>query len=260
MISTTKRFAGVITLLVISSQSYANFVGLGIGRASEYPGSDDFEFSPNAAFEIDTPVGKLKNNGVGAELDIVKNTSVGSGPILRIGIGRDDTISDSVVAGLPEVELGTEVGWFIDSGFRVDRLGIQSDAIVIGSLDAVTEIGDGHGGVQITGSVGYVMQLTDNFRLVPSVGFNYVDDSYAESFYSVSSADAATTGLNEFDASGGLEYTQVALYGVRDIDSRWTVTGTIAFNKLTGDAADSPVTERGTTDQLFTGFILNYNF
>jgi len=258
--SGSNRISITVGLILLSSQTLANSVGIGIGRATDFPGSDNYVFSPNAAFELDTSIGTLKNNSVGVQLDIIKSSSIDSGPILRANFGRDDTVEDIAVAALPEIAATAELGWFVNSGFKLERLGIQSDAIVIGRLDAVTDVGDGHGGTQIKGSVGLVFQLTDNFRLVPSIGFNYVNDSYSESFYSVSDASAAATGLDEFNASGGLEYTQAALYGVRTIDEHWSVTGTLAFNSLQGDAAESPVTRRGTEEQLFTGFVVHYNF
>lgn len=247
-----------MTLVLLSSQAMANSIGVGIGYASEYPGSGEYVFSPNAAFTINTPIGIVKNNDIGAQLDIIESTSFDTGPVVRVNFGRTDAASDDVVAALPEVATAAELGWFIGSGFKLDKIGIPSDAIVIGKLTAVTDVADGHGGTQITGSVGVVFQLSDNFRLVPSLGFNFVDDTYAESFYGVSSGGAFLSGLEEFTAGGGLEYTQAALFAVRTIDKHWSVTGTIAFNKLQEDAAASPITQRGTDEQLFAGFILNY--
>lgn len=249
-----------VALLLMSSQALANSVGIGIGRATDYPGSDNYVFSPNAAFEVDTPIGTLKNNQIGVQLDIVKSSSVDSGPILRANFGRDDSVSNDAVAALEEVSAAAEIGWFVNSGFKLNNVGIPSDAIVIGRLSAVTDAGDGHGGTTVSGSVGLVMQLTDNFRLVPSVGFNYVDDNYSQAFYGVSSTGSAASGLDEFGAAGGLEYAQAALFAVRTIDQHWEVTGTIAYNALQGDAAESPITKQGTDQQLFTGFIVNYNF
>jgi len=255
-----KFVAALTATLLLPAQAMANSIGIGIGRASEYPGSDDYQFLPNAAFELETPIGKVKNNQIGAQLDILKNENVDTGPILRVNFGRNDSISDDVVALLDEVDPGVELGWFINSGFKVERLGIASDAIVIGRLGAVTDVGDGHGGTLINGSLGLVLQLTDSFRLVPSIGFNYGDDNYTDAFYSVTDAGSQASGLDSFSAEAGLEYTQVALYAVRTIDERWSVTGTVAFNTLQDDAAASPITQRGTDKQLFTAVVLNYAF
>ena len=247
-------------LLMLCTDVMANSVGIGIGRVSEYPGSDDYNVLPNAAFEIDTALGKLKNNQIGAELDILKSDVIDTGPILRANFGRDDSISDSVVASLDEVSAGAELGWFIGSGFKLAQLGIPSDGIVIGNLEAVTNVGDGHGGTLVTGTIGVVFQINDKLRLVPSIGANFADDNYSDEFYSVTESGAAASGLNEFSATGGLQYTQVALFGVRKIDERWSVSATVAYNTLKGDAAESPITQRGSDKQLFTGAVINYSF
>lgn len=256
----TPLLAGLTALCLFSSNVMANSIGIGIGVVSEYPGSDNYEAFPNAAFEIDTPIGTLKNNQIGAQLDIVKNDNLDTGPILRANFGRDDDIDDDVVRLLDEVDTGVELGWFINSGVKLSSLGIPSDVILIGRLEAATDVGDGHDGTLVNASLGLVFQLTDKFRLVPSIGLNYGDDSYTEAFYNVSSEGAAASGLDEFSASGGVEFTQLALFGVHTIDDRWSVSGTVAFNKLQGDAADSPITLRGTEDQWFTGFIVNYAY
>lgn len=257
---TSQIMVGFIALFMLSSEVMANFVGLGLGRGSDYPGSDNFGVFPTAEFEYDTPIGKLKNNQIGVQLDILANPNIDTGPILRANFGRDDSVSNAAVAALEEVTPGAELGWFVNSGVKLSSLGIPSDVILIGRLEAATDVGDGHGGTLVYGSAGLVFQITENFRLVPSVGFNYADDNYTDAFYSVSNEGAAASGLNQFSASGGLEYTQVALFGLRKIDERWSVTGTVAFNTLGGDAADSPITQSGTADQLFTGFGIRYAF
>ena len=165
-----------------------------------------------------------------------------------------------MVASLDEVSAGAELGWFIGSGFKLAQLGIPSDGIVIGNLEAVTNVGDGHGGTLVTGTIGVVFQINDKLRLVPSIGANFADDNYSDAFYSVTESGAAASGLNEFSATGGLQYTQVALFGVRKIDERWSVSATVAYNTLEGDAAESPITQRGSDKQLFTGAVINYSF
>jgi len=184
---------------------------------------------------------------------------VDTGPILRINTGRNDSVSDLAVAALPEIEASPEAGWFVGSGFKLSSLGLTSDAIVIGRVSAVTDVGDGHGGSLVNGSLGLVMPVNDNLRFVPSVSFNYADDNYTQAFYGVESANASAE-LNEFNASGGIESTQFALVGIRKINEKWSFTGVGAFNTLQGDAAESPITERGKDTSFFSGFTINYTF
>jgi len=254
-----QKLALLAGMLFMSTQTLAATVGVGLGYTTEFPGSDDYTFSPRAAFEIETPVGIFKNDQIGAQLDLVKSGSFATGPILRINTGRNDSVSDSVVAALPEIEASPEAGWFIGSGFKLSSVGLTSDAIVIGRLSAVTDTGDGHGGSLVNGSVGLVMPINDKLRFIPSMSFNYADDNYTQAFYGVESENASAQ-LSEFKASGGIESTQFALVGIRKINEKWSVTGVGAFNALQGDAAESSITKRGSETSLFAGFTINYTF
>lgn len=252
-------FAVFSATLLLSTQSIAAKIGLGLGSAVEYGGSDKNQIIPLASFELETPYGILKNNQVGAQFDLIVSESVDTGPILRANFGRNDTVSDDAVAGLPEIEASAEAGWFLGSGFPVSLLGLNSSAIVIGDVAAVTDVGDGHGGTYIKGSVGLVMLLTDDLRLIPSFTVNYADDNYTHSFYGVD-AENATAELGAFEAGAGIESTQVALVAIRTINDKWSVTGIAAYNTLQGDAADSPITERGSDKNVFAGATLSYTF
>lgn len=243
----------------MSTQAVAVTVGIGIGRTTEFSGSDDYTFSPLASFEVETSIGIFKNEQIGAQLDLIKSGSIDTGPILRINTGRNDSVTDAAVAALPEIEASPEAGWFFGSGFKLSSLGLTSDAIVIGRLSAVTDMGDGHGGTLVNGSVGLVMPINDNLRFIPSMSFNYGDDNYTQAFYGIDSANASTE-LGVFNAGGGIESTQFAIVGIRKINEKWSITGVGAFNALQGDAAQSPITKRGSDTSLFTGLTLNYTF
>jgi len=255
----TYKLALITALFFMSAPVFSATIGIGLGRTSEFPGSGDYVFSPRASFEIETSIGIFKNDQIGAQLDLIKSGAVDSGPILRINTGRNDSVSDAVVAALPEIEASPEAGWFIGSGFKLSRLGLNSDAIVIGRLSALTDVGEGHGGTLVNGSVGLVMPINEKLRFIPSMSFNYGDDNYTQAFYGVESENA-TAELGEFKASGGVENTQFALVGIRKIDEAWSVTGTVAFNTLQGDAAESSITKRGSETFLFSGFTVNYTF
>jgi len=249
----------VTVMLLMSTQTMATSFGFGIARTTEFPGSKDYTFIPTGSFEIETSIGIIKNEQVGAQLDLIKSGAVDTGPILRLNTGRNDTVSDSVVAALPEIEISPEAGWFVGSGYKLANFGLNSDAIIIGRLSAVTDVGDGHGGTIINGSVGLVMPINENLRFIPSMSFNYADDNYTNAFYGVDSANASAE-LTAFEAGAGVESTQFALVGIRKLNEHWSITGVGAFNTLQGDAAESPITKRGSDTSLFTGFTATYTF
>ena len=249
-------FAG---LFFASTQAFSATIGIGLGYTTEFPGSDDYTFLPLASFEVETSVGTFSNNQIGAQLDVLKSDAVDTGPILRINTGRNYSVSDAVVAALPEIEASPEAGWFVGSGFKLSNLGLNSNAIVIGGLNAVTDVGDGHGGTQINASVGLVMPINEQLRFIPSISFNYADENYTQAFYGVKSENV-TPELDQFNAGGGLETTQFALVGIHKIDEKWSITGVGTFDTLQGDAAKSPITKRGSATSLFAGLTVNYTF
>jgi len=248
------------SLLGISSHTFAASVGAGLGFTNEFPGSGDLQVIPLAAFEVETPVGIFKTNQIGVELDIIKSGIADTGPILRYNTGRNDSVSDNVVAALPEVEGSAEAGWFVGSGFQLKNLGLDSQAIVIGNLSAVTDVGDGHGGTVVEASVGVVLPVNENLRFVPSINFTYGDGNFTKAFYGVSAESAAQSELTEFTPSGGLERTQLAVVAIHTINEQWSVTGIAGYAALQGDAAESPITKRGSDTQSFTGVVFNYSF
>ena len=258
-IATTGASLSGALLLSTQALSAGASVGAGLGITTEFTGSDELTVIPIAEFEIPTKIGILKNDQLGAQLDLVKNTSLDTGPIIRFNTGRNDSVTDDVVAALPEIEGSFEAGWFIGSGFKVSSLGLASDAIVIGRLSVVSDIGDGHGGTVVNGSLGLVMDVSEKLRLIPSVSFVHGNDEYTNAFYGVDAADASAE-LGSFNASGGLETAQIALVGIQQINPRWFVKGIAAYNTLQDDAAESSIARRGSDDQIFAGFTVNYRY
>jgi len=249
----------LFSVLAYAPNALSASIGVGFGRTTEFLGSDDSTIIPIGEFEIPTPIGIFKNEQLGFQLDLVLSESWDTGPILRLNSGRNDSVSDDVIAALPEIKASAEAGWFIGSGFKLSSIGINSDFIVIGRLSAVTDVGDGHGGMLVNGSVGLVMPVSDDLRFIPSVAFNYADENYSQSFYGVDAADSSAE-LMSYTAGAGVESTQVALVGISKYNERWFFKGVFAFNMLQGDAAESTITARGSDTQLFTGITANYSF
>ena len=100
---------------------------------------------------------------------------------------------------------------------------------------------------------------SEELRLIPSFTIYYADENYNHSFYGVD-AENATAELAAFEADAGIESTQVALVAIRTINEKWSVTGIAAYNTLQGDAANSPITDRGSETNVFAGATVNYKF
>ena len=87
-----------------------------------------------------------------------------------------------------------------------------------------------------------------------------VDDTYTQAYFGVTPAQSVAAGLPVYTA-GGAASTPMVLGGtaILPIDDRWTMVAFASYEKLTGDAADSPLVQlRGSEDQATLGVFVSY--
>jgi outer membrane scaffolding protein for murein synthesis (MipA/OmpV family) len=80
--------------------------------------------------------------------------------------------------------------------------------------------------------------------------------------FGISASRAAKNGhVSAFDANGGLKSVGFTVAATYTISPAWSVQVYEKYNRLVGDAADSPITSRfGSPDQNMIGFTLNRTF
>jgi outer membrane scaffolding protein for murein synthesis (MipA/OmpV family) len=170
------------------------------------------------------------------------------GPALGIEGSRT---ADDVGAELPKVGFTFEVG-----GFAEYRL---SDAFRL-RAEARKGLG-GHKGWVGTIGADYVAREGNDwlFSLGPRV--TIADDRYNSAYFGVAPADADRAGLPAYDAEGGVEAIGLTAGWVRQLTARWGIYSYAKYDRLTGDAADSPIVRRlGSRDQFSGGLALTYTF
>lgn len=128
---------------------------------------------------------------------------------------------------------------------------------VYGSLRKAPD-GQGHGGAVASFGIDFPVQITPKLTAAASLGLNWVDENYAQAYYGVTGAQAARTRFRPYDARGGFNSTTASIAMVYGHDRHWRFVGTVAMERLLGDAADSPVTE--SRNQPLVGFFVTYRF
>ena len=89
----------------------------------------------------------------------------------------------------------------------------------------------------------------------------YASAEYMNEFFGVSTAGAARSGLQQFDAESGIKDVGVNAGLTYKINPKWSATGLASFKRLLGDAEDSPVTDdEGDASQFFIGVLINISF
>lgn len=247
-------------------------IGLGAGLVPSYAGSDDY-----IAFPLPLVVGRLGGvgispNGPGFVLDfnspkpgLAPRTKprVSFGPAFRFRNDRANRISDEVVARAGKLDAALEVGAAAGIGFpgvakRFDQLtiGVQARKDVLGA----------HDGLVIEPQISYRAPVGRAMVLLAQASAEFVDDSFADYYFTVSPAQALATGLPQFRADGGLNRigtTALLTYDLSGnaLDGGWNVTGIGGYSRLVGDGADTPYTRlRGDANQFILGLGVGYTF
>ncbi len=246
-------------------------VGIGAGLVPSYSGSNDY-----VLFPLPLIVGRvggvgISPNGAGFVLDLNSpgplagpaQTRVSFGPAFRVRNDRVNRVRDDVVAQLPELDLAVELGGNV--GISFPGVLNRFDAVTL-STQISADVAGAHDGVLIEPSIGYRTPLSRASIIQIVTGLQFVDDSFADYYYTVTPAQSAASGLPTFTAKGGLNSIGSTAILTYDLDGDalnggFNVYGVFGYTRLVGDSADTPFTSiRGSADQFIGGLGIAYTF
>ena len=226
-------------------------LGAGGRIGPKYPGADNYGIGP-------MPIFGLRREGAPLPFEAPDE---GTG----FGFLGDDSAFDFGPAvqfqnKRQEEDVGAPVG---DVGFTV-----EAGAFAQVSLgDNFRLRAEGRRG--IGGHDGWVGDLFADFVLrdddtyVFSIGprARWGDDNYHDAYFSVTPAVAVAAGLPVYDAEGGI-HSVGAVAGLTYMLSRdWGLYGFAGYDRLVGDAADSPIVQAfGSRNQYSAGIGVFYSF
>lgn len=210
--------------------------GLGASYSPEYFGSDEYSLGPSGVFRFDYVrlPGGMEFGSTGAV-----GYLQGFGPRGSFRyIGERD--ADGDLRGLDNVDRSFEMG-----------LGIGYDA------DYWRAFADMRYGVvghhSWVGEFGADAILRPNEAWVVNFGprANWGSSRFMSTYFGVSQAEAnrPRTRFDSYDASSGFYSAGVELGARYSFSPHWGVEGTASYERLIGDAADSPIVEAGTRNQ-----------
>jgi len=155
------------------------------------------------------------------------------------------------VGGLDAVGLTIEAGGFarywLGPHFRLSaeaRQGINGHRALIGVLGA-----------------DYVVRDRDRWLWSLGPRLTVASGRYAKAYFGVTPREAAATGVAAYSPDGGLSAAGMVVGARRQLSRRWGVLGYAKYERLLGDAADSPVVGRfGSRNQWSGGLAVSYVF
>lgn len=230
-----------------SDPSFRASVGVGVISRPEFVGSD--KNTAQALPMINISYGQFflsSTRGLG--YNIISNDTWSVAPTLNYRFGRDQDDSD-LLRGLGDVDGGAELGGRISwHPFPV--------ALV---LDARHGLGQAKGYTLDLAAV-HSRRLTDSLRGTVSLSTMYTDRKYNQDYFGITRDQSVLSGYRQYRPSGGIEHVAGLASLSWSINETFSLSGFGEYKKLVGPAADSPLVERGSTNQLIGGLTFNVNF
>ena len=229
-------------------------VAVGVGAAPEYFGSDDYEavFVPSLDLEYHNAFlvinrEAMMNNNDGLGYKVLANENFDMGVSVLLDRGRSD--DNRHIRGMGDVNPAALAGGFVSGQYGPAFARAQLHMDVLGEYDG------GYRGELGTGVKG---QLRPDLKGMLETTARYGSENYNEEYFSVSGRQSAATGLRRYNADSG--FYQWGLGGTLqyNITPGLFVQGQAKYDKVLGEAADSPVTQ--SDNQYYVGTNVGYTF
>ncbi|MGO9172985.1 MAG: MipA/OmpV family protein [Rhodomicrobium sp.] len=222
------------------------------GAQPEYPGAKTSAFAFRPIIDIRQEGSKewltLPNDAFSLTLYQAANFRIGAaGDYL---LNRDHR-NDSALRGLNDINYTGELGGFAEyypAPFLRTRLELLQG---------------------ISGADGLAANLMADFIYAPDPRWlftagprlQFVNTQYESTFFSVTSGEALASGLSTYHASGGLNSAGIDATARYNVSDRLSLRAFAEWDRLVGDAADSPIVKvRGSEDQFQFGIGAAYKF
>lgn len=240
-------------------------IALGAGYAPDYVGSDDYRLIPAAA--VRGTIGRvaistqstyvyadLFPRGDGIDLDL--------GPIVGVRLNRTREVKDDFVDRLPERKTAIEAGGFV--GVSLHNLTNPYDTLQF-RVDAVHDFANAHESTVVSPYVTFSTPLSRRTYASASIGADFASNKFADYYFSITPADALASGLDPFNADGGMKSWSTSLLVNQsltgDLLGGLSIFGTVNYSHLLGDFRRSPiVSDRGSASQWLAAAGLAYTF
>jgi outer membrane protein len=119
----------------------------------------------------------------------------------------------------------------------------------------------GHHGLVADLSADAVYKFAPLWTLAGGPRMTLASAQALDPYFGISAAQAITSGLPAYTTKGGMRSYGAGVQLRYDISPRWETYTYLEYERLTGDAANSPlVVQRGTRNQFSTGLGLTYSF
>jgi len=227
-------------------------VGLGVGAVPDYLGSQNYKaaFIPyfNAALGANRYV---RLRGATLDANLLGDRTWLLGPVVQYRPDPFNDVKNNHVDHLNGPGSAINVGGFVGARFDAWDLRLQVVGDTKGNQGLLTTLGGG-----------YTLGFNPALRLRLGLETSYGSDDYMSAYFGINAANAARSGLKEYDADAGFRDVGLNARLTYDWTRDWTFTANALYMRLVGNAADSPVArgDVGSKNQFFSAVSAIYHF
>jgi outer membrane protein len=215
-------------------------------NAPRYQGADEQKVSivPGIFFQASNGLFADPINGVGYVFEPAGKLIYGVRANIETGRSLEDTLP-----GFEKIKLRLNPGVFANYTVN-DQLTLKS-ALRTGLGDA------GDGGLLNLGAT-YKLYNANFVSVNLNASVKFGSNSYLQSYFGVTPAQSAASGLAAYQPASGLAMAQVGLTGGFPISREIYIFSSVSVQRLMGDAANSPIVKKKTQPAAFIGAVYSF--
>ncbi len=223
-------------------------VGAVVLAGREYQGSDESRVRVLPSIDYQWGNGFFAGvlNGVGYNAS--KRPDMAYGVRITADFGRDEGRSDAL-RGLGDIDARPEIGAFFN--FNPTPSVSLNTSLRYGS-------GNDRKGLLIDLGAGWSTSVSPSLRFGTTIATTWANSDYNQEYFGINSGQASRRGYAQFAPGSGFKDARIGASLTYRINPTWSLTGSVTYSKLMGDAKHSPIVrETGTTSGLLA---LGYSF
>jgi MipA family protein len=218
-------------------------VGIGALAQPNFEGADSYEAAPWLFGSLEY----LRLPGVGTFGGRTVGFTIG--PSFNY-IGERDQTSNAALNGLGNVDAAYELG--LKATYEVNNWGAYA---------ALREGFGGYSGLVGEAAVYAVWRPTDVLVMRVGPDVSYASSDYFDTYFSVTPAQSAASGLPVYSAGSGFKSVGLQANAVYTMTEKVDLHFRAGYDRLVGDAGDSPIVETaGSRNQFTAGVGISYRF
>lgn len=213
--------------------------GIGMAVSPRFPGSDDTKVRAVPLLSADyghyfvgaVPVAGLPA-GVGMYLIRTENWKLGAA--LGASIGKPRREADAPrLAGLGDID-GTALA---------SLFGSYNQPLYSLRANLVSDVGGNGQGLRMEVDAEGRYVVNPSLVLSAGPGLTWTNNSYTRTFFGVTAAQSAASGLPKYDTGSGINSVSFSVGANYRLTPQWGLSTRLTARRLQGDAVDSPITE-----------------